>query len=120
MYFRCDSGRPPKYHAPLIIDPNRMEPFPFASQYLQAVARWHAQIAESRRVVQIEQLASCCTIQLLRESPDHLRASVGEQVFSQAIPEGLDHVTMLSEVDNNRKRGIYGTLGGPRALWKCG
>ena len=46
---------PDKTDSPLIIDPNRVLPFPIASQCFQLISRWRSQNAQLRRSVKLEQ-----------------------------------------------------------------
>jgi len=46
---------PDKTDSPLIIDPNRVPPFPIASQCFQLISRRRSQNAQLRRSVNLEQ-----------------------------------------------------------------
>jgi len=46
---------PDKTDSPLIIDPNRVLPFPIASQCFQLIPRWRSQNVQLRRSVNLEQ-----------------------------------------------------------------
>lgn len=91
---------PLENQAPLSVDPNRMESFPAAFQCLEAVARWHAKVAELRSVVQVEKLATCCSPQVCWKAPRGSGRAIVEKVLGQAIAEAPNHGPMLSEYDN--------------------
>ena len=63
---------PSKANAPLIVDPNTVQPSALPSQLLQSVARRNAQIIESLGGIDDDQLAQHGALELARISADPL------------------------------------------------
>ena len=82
---------PAEHQTPLIVDAYGMEPLPTTLERFQSVPRRDPKITQLGGIVQIEDLAARHTMQLRRERPRLLRATVEKQVFSKPVSEGGDH-----------------------------
>jgi hypothetical protein len=85
---------------PLIIDSNRVETLPPPFECLESVSRGHAQVAQLRGIVQIQDFAARHAKQLGGKRPRLFGSAVIKQAFGQSVSKRFDHVLRLSELDN--------------------
>ena len=93
---------PAKDHSPLIVDPNGVESRQISFQALKPVAGRYAKICQIRRFMQIQQLSARTASEPIRKRSSCPASLVVEQIFSDSVPKRLNHITILSEVDNFR------------------
>jgi hypothetical protein len=78
----------PKADSPLIVDRNRMLPFPVAAKGVESVARRYFQIVKPNRQVQVLELSSRPLGDVAWNTP---RLASGVELQSPSIRERLDH-----------------------------
>ena len=96
---------PAKDDSPLLVDADRVAPLPGSLQCFQAVARRNSEILQLGRIVKIRKLALGDTDEIRWEPSDGSGATIFEEIFREPIPEALDHVPILSNIDNIGKPG---------------
>lgn len=94
------AATPSKHHSPLIVDPYRVKSLQVAFQSLESIAGRRPEIPQVGGFMEKLQLASRGSAQIRRERPRRSAVSVLEQVLGERIPEGFDHIPMLSEYGN--------------------
>lgn len=87
---------PAENDAPLFVDADGMETRAASLQCFQSIARWNAQVAELRRVVQIQELPACDAAQCSGKASDFPGLAVVEQVLGESIREAPDHCIGVS------------------------
>jgi hypothetical protein len=84
----CARINPTKAEAPLIIDPNTVLARSFSFQCFEAIARWHAQVIQSRSDLKLPELSPCNLLNV-HEAPNS--AASGERLRVKTA-ERSDHV----------------------------
>lgn len=77
-----------------------MESLPVAFKSFQTISRRYSQVPQLRCIVQIEQFPPGYATKLRGKRSRGSRSLVIEQILGQRVSEGLNHITILSEVDN--------------------
>jgi hypothetical protein len=84
-------------HAPLLVDPDRVEALQATLQGFESIAWWYSQILQLTCCVQVLELTLRRSPEVGRELARSGRIYVTEQFFGQPISKRLDHLnTMLS------------------------
>jgi len=83
-----------------------VESFPSAFEAFQAVSWRGSQILQFSRIMQIEQLSPRHTTQLGWKRSRGSCSLIVEQILGQSVSEGFNHITILSEFDNQSRRMI--------------
>ena len=102
LYVVGTTTAPSKSDSPLIVNPNRVKVLSISLELFEPVTGRGPEIPQVRRLVEILQLPPSRATQVGRKRPCCFRALVVKKVFGQGISEGLDHVPILSELDNRR------------------
>jgi hypothetical protein len=89
---------PNETYPELVVDPDRMLPFPVAAQRFESVAGRRPQITKGRGGVKVTKLASCNRQDAGR---DALPAFTVKHGFRPRILEAFDHATNVSSDDTN-------------------
>jgi hypothetical protein len=80
---------PTEAHSPLIVDANAVLSRSVATELLEAVARWYAEIIQALCCIQDEQLSSGDLLDILSEPPSSLPV---EQALCVPVSEASDHL----------------------------
>ena len=82
---------PPKYDAPLIVDPDRIKSCELPFKRFKSISRRHSQVHEFGGVMYIEQLASGSAPQSRRKLTCLFGGSVIKQILRKLIAKALNH-----------------------------
>ena len=88
FYIVCVSACPPEADAPLVVDADAVLAGPIASQFLEAVGGWNAEVKETGRGVENDELAERNSLEVRRQPTGPLSL---EEAFSIDVPEAADH-----------------------------
>jgi hypothetical protein len=100
LNFECVSSAPTKDDSPPIVNPYRVETFSIALRGLKSVSGRHAKITQISRFMEIQQFSPRSAPQIRREHSCCLCPLVVKEIFGEHVSERLNHVSMLSELDN--------------------
>jgi hypothetical protein len=78
----------PETDPPLIVNGDRMLPFPIAFQPMQPIARWISQVIQRCSEIHVLKFARCPLCNVWREP---LRLTRFVKLFRAPVSEGLDH-----------------------------
>jgi hypothetical protein len=87
----------------LIIDPDAVQPSPISRERLQVIARERAQVVESLRRVQLQELS----LSDAGNAPKPSRRIALEERFGFSVPEAPDHPSRVLRVSYYVKRYSY-------------